>query len=161
MSIICKILSGRAVVLAPVFVGPFRSKLTMYDGEEVFSKFTPKQVLNQACIQGLSTMKGREIATRITLKYCRKTPFIVIPGIAVVPMTSPDNPACMYIFNHYFEIQQIGKALCKIVFLNGLSLEVPVSKHTLERQRDRMFTMLIMLNQLEKQQSFLAYIKRS
>jgi competence transcription factor ComK len=63
-------------------------------------------------------------------------PLVLIPGlVGVFPTESYKNVTCVWIFNHPFEIEILGKKKSKVIFENGTFLIVNVSKEVLRSEQ--------------------------
>lgn len=127
-------------MLESVFTGAFKSKIITTHGI-YYSKMTVKQLLSNACILFASTLEGRIQAIKKLMKYFVKTPILIDPNeIGAFPTKSYKNVECVWIFNHHFEIESTGKGKSQVIFSNGMSFPVNVSKNVLLKQQQRLHT---------------------
>ena len=100
---------------------------------------TVHDLLNKACIRYASTMEGRIQATRIFMKYPKKTPILIEPSeIGAFPTMSYQHQECVWLFNHHFDVEELDKGKSLVTFRNGTSIIVFVSKHVLLKQQHRL-----------------------
>lgn len=125
------------------FEGKYRSKITTTDGV-LYSELLPRELLNNACLKYGSTLDGRIMAVRELLKYNKKTPFAIIPYcVGAFPTMSPIHADCIWVFNHLFTIEETAnRRVSRITFLNGVSILIPTSSHSLSKQQKRLHTLL-------------------
>lgn len=126
------------------YIHPFRSVLFTSNGV-VYSEARPVDVLNVFCVLHGSSYKGREEATRRLShdQYKKKVPVMILsPVVAAFPTSSPHQLDCVWIFNHHLTFKELKQNLTEVIFPNGESIQVPVSKGLLEKQRSRMFSVL-------------------
>ena len=136
------LIDERALALKPVFWGKNRSKIITTHGT-YFSTLSPKDLLDKACLNHLSTKKGRISAATLLLSYTMKPPFIISPNeYGVFPTESSKKPECVWIFNHRFTVKEVTGGESLITFMNGVSIKVQVSKYTIIRQEQRLHTLL-------------------
>lgn len=136
------LIDGRALAIKSVFVGEYRSKIySKY--QTYYSKLTPKELLEKACLNHMSSMDGRMKAAKGLLNITMKPPFIIIPNeCGVFPTESPDNLDCVYIFNHLFTLEEVTKGETIITFMNGTKVQVKASKNTIIKQNLRLGTLI-------------------
>lgn len=104
----------------------------------VYCKQTPKVILNQSCLLGGSTFRGRQIAMEKLLHTKSKLPVPVRPndGIFLFPTRSPRSVYCEWISFFYvedFKEMDIEKG-STIYFTNGKELHIPTSGFSVRRQ---------------------------
>lgn len=131
-------IDNQALMLESVFIGETRSKITTTHGT-YYSKMTVLDLLNKACIRYASTLEGRIQGTRAFMNYPKKTPILIDPAeIGAFPTMSIKNLECIWLFNHHFIVEGLGKQKSKITFRNGTAITVDVSKHVLVKQQHRL-----------------------
>ena len=97
-------------MLEPFFTDGYNSKILTKKGIR-YSKMTVRELLEEACLRYASTFEGRMKATRIFMKYYRKTPLIIDPNeIGAVPTMSYEHLDCVWLFNHHFLVDDRKKA---------------------------------------------------
>ena len=132
------LIDKRALLLESVFTGGKKSKIITTHGT-YYSDMSVHELLNNACIRYASTMEGRMQATRIFMKYPKKTPILIEPtAIGAFPTMSYQHQECVWLFNHHFEVEELEKGKCLVTFPNGESITVNVSKHVLLKQQHRL-----------------------
>lgn len=137
-----KLIDERALAIKPVLSGENRSKIITTHGT-YFSLLSPKDLLNEACLNYLSTKEGRVKAAKLLLSYTMKPPFIISPNeYGVFPTESSKKPECVWIFNHRFTVKEVKRGESVITFLNGASVNVDVSKYTILKQEQRLHMLL-------------------
>ena len=120
-----------------VYKGDYLSRLTTTDGV-FYSRLSLIKLLENACILYGSTLEGRIQAIRKVTGYHHKTPVIMIPDfVSAFPTESYKQSTCVWIFNHPFKIEELGKKKCKVIFNDGQFIIVNVSKEVLLSQRQR------------------------
>ncbi len=136
------LIDGRVLAIKPVLSGENRSEIITTHGT-YFSLSSPKSLLDQACLNYLSTKEGRIKAAKLLLSYTMKPPFIISPNeYGVFPTESSKKPECVWIFNHRFTVKEVRRGESVITFLNGASVSVGVSKYTILKQEQRLHTLL-------------------
>lgn len=152
------LIDNQVLVLISVFTGEYKSKIITTHGT-YYSKMTVHELLNNACIRFASTLEGRMQATRIFMKYPKKTPILIDPAeIGAFPTMSYQHLECVWLFNHYFEVEEVDKGKCLVTFGNGMSVPVDVSKHVLLKQQQRLHFTLDMYRQTHRQKK--PYIRK-
>lgn len=142
------------LAIEPVFIGDYHSKITTTHGE-VYSKLTPYRLLDKACMRYLSTMSGRKQAASKLLNFQNKTPIMIEPyAIAAFPTLSSSRLECVWIFNHRFTVLELGKGRSEIIFNEGTSITVNVSKHTLLKQQLRLHTLIDMYRKITQENTY-------
>lgn len=136
------LLDHRALALKSVFTDGFKSKIITTHGI-YYSKLSAEDLLNKACICYFSTKKGREQASKLLLNYIQKPPFLISNvNIGAVPTTGSNNFDCVWIFNHRCTVKEVAKGQSIVTFVNGTSITVNVSKHTISSQLHRLHTLI-------------------
>lgn len=145
------LIDTRALALESVFTGDYKSKISTTHGI-YFSKQTPAQLLNKACLRHFSTMKGRTQAASILLNYGQKPPFLIAPNeMGVCPTASPDNADCVWLFNHRFTVVEVAKGQSVVTFMEGTTVHVKASRHTILKQYERLHTLLSISSQMGRE----------
>lgn len=154
------LIDKRTLAIEPVFVGVYQSKITTIDGV-FYSEESATDLLDKVCTYFASTMQGRVSATRETMEFYHRIPFIIIPlSVGVFPTASPENMNCVWIFNHPFKVEVLGKEKSRVIFSSGESIIVPVSKHTLEKQQLRLHASLSTYKVMHERPRFSLWLKR-
>ncbi|WP_318617282.1 competence protein ComK [Sporosarcina sp. YIM B06819] len=136
------LIDTRTLALESVFTGDYKSKIITTHGN-YFSKLSPHQLLNKACLYHFSTMKGRIQAATILLNYDKKPPFLIAPNeLGVCPTASPQNADCVWLFNHRYTVTEVGKGQSIVTFMEGTSIYVKASRHTILKQQLRLHALL-------------------
>ncbi|MER2090981.1 MAG: competence protein ComK [Sporosarcina sp.] len=153
------LIDGRALALKSIFTGEYRSKIITTHGT-YFSKLTPKNVLNEACLTYFSTQQGRKQAASSLLNYSKKPPFIIAPNeIGVFPTKSPQNPDCVWIFNHRLNVEEVVKGQSVVTFVNGTSINVKASKNMILKQKQRLHTLMSISHLMHREKELYAGVK--
>ena len=127
-------------MIEAVFTGAYKSKIVTTQGI-YFSKMSSTQLLGSACIRFASTLEGRIEAIKKLMNYPNKTPVLIEPKeIGAFPTMSYKNSECVWIFNHPFRIESLGKGKSKVTFHNGMSFILNTSKDVLLKQQQRLHT---------------------
>ncbi|WP_053590422.1 competence protein ComK [Bacillus sp. FJAT-22090] len=134
----CFLIDKNTLMLKSVFTGVYKSKIIKTYGV-YYSPLSVQQLLANACIPYASTLEGRIQAIKKMMNYFVKTPLLIDPnGIAAFPTISYKNLECVWIFNHHFEVESLGKGKSKVTFSNGEAYIVHVSKNVLLKQKQRL-----------------------
>jgi len=147
------LLDERALAIKPIFTGDYQSEIFTTHGI-YYSKLKPTELLNLACINYLSTKKGRMHAATILLEYDKKPPFMISSNFGVLPTASPNNPNCIWIFSQRIKIQVITKTESVVTFMNGTSITVNASKHVIDKQNHRLHTLLSLSIVMDRERAF-------
>lgn len=148
------LIDNQALLLESVFTGDNKSKIITTHGI-YYSRMTVHNLLNKACIRYASTMEGRMHAIREFMKYSKKTPILIEPSeIGAFPTISYQNIECVWLFNHHFEIEALGKRKSKVTFRNGTSSTVYVSKNVLLKQQQRLHFTLDTYRSIHREKKF-------
>lgn len=141
----------RTLAVEAVFAGEYRSKIHTTHGT-YYSKLYPRKLLDKACIRYGSTKQGRIQAARILLNYLQKPPFMIAPyTIGAFPTMGTGNPECVWIFNHRFNIDELLIGKSRITFMNGTTILVNASKHTLTKQQQRLHTLISVTGSIHRE----------
>lgn len=134
------LIDKHTLMLESIFTGVFKSRIITTHGVYL-SKMSVNQLLGFACIRFASTLEGRIQAIKKLMNYSIKTPILIDPNeIGAFPTRSYKNIECVWIFNHHFEIESLGKGKSQITFSNGMSFYLNVSKNVLLKQKQRLHT---------------------
>ncbi|MCE7792372.1 competence protein ComK [Salipaludibacillus sp. CUR1] len=109
---------------------------------EIPVKRTAIQIIDDTCIDGLSTYQGRRRAVAKILKAFQKLPIILNEKERIItfPTVSPENMECVWIcFNNVssYTPSPSDDDTTSITFYNGKLLNVPVKYHVIHRQMGR------------------------
>lgn len=149
------LIDDEVLAIEPFFIGEMRSKITRIDGI-YYSKESPISLLEKACLRYGSTTEGRVNAVKEKMSYMHKTPLIVIPfSVGAFPTVSSENLSCVWIFNHPFKVEELEKGKSAVTLLNGKTIIVPVSKHSLSNQQNKLHSALNMFEKFQKTQQFI------
>lgn len=133
-------LSNETRALIPVFNEYGEAETLVYQPEGVERlKGAPVDLLEAACLYYGSSIQGRIEAARHVLGPHRKTPVVMDWHADAVffPTIAKESPDCSWInFQHVTSIKKDGTNTV-IQFLTGESIRVPVSDHTVSRQKQR------------------------
>jgi len=136
------LIDERTLAVKKILTGDYQSKIITTHGI-YFSKLSPTNLLDKACLNYLSTKKGRKRATTNWLNYSQKPPFIIEPNKTGVFQTeSSKNPDCVWIFNQRLTVDEVAKKESVITFMNGTTIKVKVSKNTILKQKQRLDSLL-------------------
>jgi len=143
------------LTLEPVFVNGFQSRIGTMHGV-YYSKMSIKDLLEEVCIRYASTFDGRIQAIRKFMDYRHKTPLIIVPEeVGAVPTISHLHAECVWLFNHYYEINVISRNVSEIIFSNGYSIQVNVSKHVLVKQQQRLYSTMEAFRAMHRQKIYI------
>jgi len=136
------LINHETLALEPVFVDGYQSRIVTVHGVYL-SKMSIKSLLEEACIRFASTFDGRIKAIRKLMEYQHKPPLLINPGeVGAVPTISHTRQECVWLFNDHFQVKMLSRNKSEIVFSNGYSIQVDVSKHVLLRQQQRLYSAL-------------------
>lgn len=153
MELHCTLVNHQTVAIESFFTNGFRSKITKMDGV-FYSDKTPIELINNACMRYASTLEGRLQAVTKVLNF-RKPPFFIMPyDLGVFPTTSPDNPDCVWIFNHRFSMFEVSKGISRLDFANDISILVNVSLHTLQQQQQRLHMVINYYRSIQEEHQY-------
>lgn len=108
------------------------------DGHIMFCRQTPKEILNQSCLLGGSTLRGRRLAMEKMLHTKSKLPIPVKPneGVFLFPTRSPRSVYCEWIsFFHVKQFKELKGAKGSTVhFTDDTELHIQTSGFSVRRQ---------------------------
>ncbi|ADF37998.1 competence protein ComK [Priestia megaterium] len=128
--------------LIPVNDPIHRTKVLDTAGEYMLSK-TCKQLLEEACIQELSTFKGSIAAVRKMFPYKQLTPLVINRSQAIIafPTSSPNDYSCAWIFASHVHtshtLATVHSSSMLIHFKDGTFIPVKLSYYSLEKKLAR------------------------
>lgn len=133
-------LTNETRALIPVFNEYGEAETLVYQSDGVRRlKGSPLHLLESACLYYGSSIQGRIEAARDVLGPHRKTPVIMDWHADAVffPTIAKESPDCAWInFSQVYDAEKSGKG-SRIIFHTGESVEVPVSNHTVYKQKQR------------------------
>ncbi|WP_075618308.1 competence protein ComK [Paenisporosarcina indica] len=128
------------LTLEPVFVDGFQSRIGTMHGV-YYSKMSIRSLLEEACIRYASTFDGRIQAIQKFMEYRHKTPLLIIPDtVGAVPTISHLQAECVWLFNHHYQINALSPNVSEIIFSNGYTIQVNVSKKVITKQQQRLYS---------------------
>lgn len=143
------LINDETLALEPFFIGKIRTKIIMIDGIR-YSEESPIRLLEKACLRYGSTKQGRIDAVKEKMNYMHRTPLIITPfSVGALPTVSSENLSCVWIFNHPFTIEELEKGKSAVKLLNGEIIIVPVSKHSLLNQKNKLHSALNMFKKFQ------------
>lgn len=107
------------------------------DGKEYKVDETAYQVMDYSCKYFGSSYEGRKEGTKAILNINYKVPIIVENSRSIIffPTNSPSDKDCYWIsLRNIKSIEELEYNSTRIIFNNDVSLEIPVSKRTIENQ---------------------------
>lgn len=107
------------------------------DGKEYKVDETAYQVMDYSCKYFGSSYEGRKEGTKAILNINYKVPIIVENSKSIIffPTNSPSDKDCYWIsLRNIKSIEELEYNSTRIIFNNDVSLEIPVSKRTIENQ---------------------------
>ena len=144
-----KLINRRVLALESVFTNGNKSKITTTHGIH-YSKMSVLELLNDACMRYASTLEGRMKAIREVMNYYHKTPVLINPNeFGAFPTISYKDVECVWIFNHHFDVNELGNGKSQIVFDNGIHVTVKASKNVLLKQQQRLHTAINIISKNE------------
>lgn len=133
-------LTNETRALIPVFNEYGEAETLVYQSDGVQRlKGSPLHLLESACLYYGSSIQGRIEAARGVLGPHRKTPVIMDWHADTIffPTIARESPDCAWInFSHVHKANKSGKG-SKILFHSGETVDVPVSSHTVDKQKQR------------------------
>ena len=143
------LLDDQALSLQPVFIGKNKSKIIRIDGI-YFSEESQNSLLEKACLRHGSTKQGRVDAVKEKMNYKHRTPLMIIPyTVGAFPTVSSEDLSCIWIFNHPVKIEELEKGKSRMTLLNGEEMIIPVSKHSLSNQKNKLYAALHVFEKLQ------------
>lgn len=143
------LLDDKALALQPVFIGKNKSKIIRMDGI-YYSEECQISLLEKACLRHGSTKQGRIDAVKEKMNYMHRTPLMIIPyTVGAFPTVSSENLSCVWIFNHPFKIEELEKGKSRVTLLNEKEMIIPVSKHSLSSQKNKLYSALHLFEKLQ------------
>ena len=112
----------------------------IHDVDGIFySTKTPRELLDEACMDRFNTYNGRIEAARKILFYPKKTPLVFghHDHLSAFPTKSPDAYDCIWIFPKHIKTHVIKGKDLYVLFQNGQMLKLNCSLYTFQRQRER------------------------
>ncbi|WP_252502048.1 competence protein ComK [Sporosarcina sp. Marseille-Q4943] len=143
------LLDYRALALRSAFSTDYLSEIITTHGT-YYSKMSPIELLEEACLRHHSSKRGRKEAAKKLLKFHKKPPFLISDDVAVFPTMSSIHPECTWIFSHFFEEELIAKEETKIKFHDGTEVIVPVSLYTVQQQKLKVLALLSHVQQSKR-----------
>lgn len=144
------LLDEMALAIVPCFTEMGKSRIIRLDGT-FYSWSTPEELLEEVCLRYGSTMNGRIDAVKKKLRFMHRTPLVLIPqSVGVAPTISSKDPTCLWLFNHAYSIRKVANQQSVITLLNDEELTVPVSKHSLTNQMNRLHSALHVIGRVEQ-----------
>lgn len=141
----------RTLAVKSFYTDGYKSKIITTHGI-YYSKLTPQNLLDKACLHYFSTMKGRINAAVALLNFDKKSPFLIAPNeVGVFPTASPKNANCVWIFNHRFTVKEVEKGKSIVTFMDGTAITVAASRHTVSKQHERLHTLLSISRFMERE----------
>ena len=107
------------------------------DNREYFIKNTPYEIMDNSCKYYGSSYEGRKEGTKAILNVSYKVPIIVDSGRNLIffPTNSPSAEDCCWLsLKNIKEVREEDYNTTLIIFNNGVSISLPVSKRTMENQ---------------------------
>ncbi|TWT07177.1 competence protein [Planococcus sp. CPCC 101016] len=149
-------LIDRSVLFVENYFETERKSRIITKSGEYYSRDSVLTLIDKACMMFASTYEGRVKATRHNLKQHKKTTLLISEdGLAAYPTKSPDNPDCVWIFNHHYRLETITPNRTRILFDEfNVSAEVNVSIGILQKQRGRMYEMIYFYSSVRERNKF-------
>ncbi|MCM3306951.1 competence protein ComK [Priestia megaterium] len=122
---------------------PIYSTKVLDETGEYMLKRTCKQLLEEACIQELSTFNGSIAAVREMFPYKQLTPLVINRSKAIIafPTLSPNDYHCIWIFASQVHTSQtlalVDPTSTLIYFKDGTTIPVNLSYYSLEKKLAR------------------------
>lgn len=131
------------MVLAPAKMIAYATKI-IEEETAFYTEASAIQVINDACLKRWTTYEGRRNAVTKHTKMTRKVP---IPICAAENITFFPTHAIDHFDNHWLALEHImrveslpeEKQLAKVIFNNGLAIDIPASSYIIEKQIERAF----------------------
>lgn len=105
-------------------------------GKTCYSEYKPRDILEAGCIQGGSTIEGRQAAAGKLLNTNRMIPIPVYPkrGIYMFPTTSNKSKQCIWLSYYHIHSYEERAAGTHIRFIDGTGMDILVSIYTIDKQ---------------------------
>lgn len=137
------VLEKNALVISPHYNGIHSSIVYTHQGS-ISLEETVNEAMNQICTKFGSTLQGRIDATRNALRVRKKPPIIVSSDFRIVAIPYPSHipGEDLWVLTENFKIVENGESSCKIILDDQLSLDIPRTRESVEKQRIRAIQVL-------------------
>lgn len=98
------------------------------------------QMMDDNCRDNGSNYKGREEGTRKLTHFQKRLPIVVseVLDLYAFPLRSPKHDECIWIFHdHFDDVWENGKGKSVILFKNGMTIPVAVSRDIVDNSYKR------------------------
>ncbi|RKQ34245.1 competence protein ComK [Oceanobacillus halophilus] len=116
-------------------------KSLIYDSNQtIYNKKKPLQLMEQACIENLCLFEDRRKAVIQLTGFKKKVPIPINPdkSMYAFPTHSITSADCCWVFYHHLShVKSISKTVSRVLFTNGVHLEIPESPRMLKKQLQR------------------------
>ncbi|SEP81996.1 competence protein ComK [Piscibacillus halophilus] len=106
-------------------------------GREYHTHLNPRQLMDQACKEFGSDLRGRINGTQYVAGLNRKAPIAIdtYSKVFFLPTSSPRSNECVWIcYNHILYIEKVKPKLTRVHFNNGETLLLNISYSSLNNQ---------------------------
>lgn len=106
---------------------------------EQHSFHKPEQILDNSCLQYGSSLSGRRMSAKLTLKANSKIPVSVIPeqGVYMLPTSSVKNKDCVWFSYYHIDYYEQRDQKTYVSFTDGSGLYVNTSHSSFDLQYKR------------------------
>ena len=114
-----------------------KNSIIFEDKEKKEYQKSPYEIIDYSCKFFGSSYQGRKEGTKSILNVSYKLPIIVesSKNIIFFPTNSPtDNDCCWISLKNIERIEECEYNTTNIVFNNGVSIKIPISKRSIENQ---------------------------
>lgn len=111
--------------------------MILEDDSKYYIDTKPYEIMDYSCRYYGSSYEGRKEGTKAILNINYKVPIIVdnSRNLIFFPTNSPTSSDCSWIsLRNVKSIENMDFNSTKIIFDNGISIDVPISKRTIENQ---------------------------
>lgn len=125
--------------VAPQYTGDHSSNVNTQQGSLNLVK-TVSEVMNKLCLYFGSDLQGRINGTRQQYDFKKCPPIIISEVLKIVAFQLPSmlKKEYIWIFDLNYKIEENReKKQCKLKFDNGYEIEVPLTRQSIDKQRDR------------------------
>ncbi|WP_246943491.1 competence protein ComK [Bacillus pinisoli] len=146
-------ISSTTLAILPGYHPTYSSKILDLHGE-YYCKETPIKLIEQACLEGGSSLEGRRKALKHLKSFhqCPPIPINPLEDLYAFPTCSPESYDCIWIFYEHIHHLQPKLQSTIITFRNQQTLEVPISIAVMKKQISRTESCIVSFSKPKKRQ---------
>jgi competence protein ComK len=144
-------ISPHTLAILPAYHETYQSRILDLQGE-FYSTIPAIKLIEQACLEGGSSLEGRKRALQYKKSFhqCPPIPINPIEDIYAFPSCSPDSYNCNWLFYEHIQYYQPKQANTLITFHNQIQLEVQISKAIMDKQMARTESCIVLFTRPKK-----------